>query len=76
VLDAGLGTASEAALAMELGCSAVLVNSAIAKSRDPVRMARAFKAAVDAGWDAREAGRIPRKRHAEPSSPQLGLIGG
>jgi thiazole synthase len=76
VIDAGLGTASEAALAMELGCSAVLVNSAIAKSRDPVRMARAFKAAVEAGWNAREAGRIPRKRHAEPSSPQLGLIGG
>jgi thiazole synthase len=76
VIDAGLGTASEAALAMELGCSAVLVNSAIAKSRDPVRMARAFKAAVEAGWDARAAGRIPKKRHAEPSSPQLGLIGG
>jgi thiazole synthase len=76
VLDAGLGTASEAALATELGCSAVLVNSAIARSRDPVRMARAFRRAVEAGWDARESGRIPKKHHAEPSSPQLGLIGG
>jgi thiazole synthase len=75
VLDAGLGTASDAALAMELGCSAVLVNSAIAKSRDPVRMAKAFRHAVDAGFEARCAGRIPKLRHAEPSSPELGLIG-
>jgi thiazole synthase len=75
VLDAGLGTVSDAALAMELGCSAVLVNSAIAKSRDPVRMARAFRHAVDAGFEARSAGRIPKLHHAEPSSPELGLIG-
>ena len=75
VLDAGLGTASDAALAMELGCSAVLVNSAIAKSRDPVRMAKAFRHAVEAGFEARSAGRIPKLHHAEPSSPELGLIG-
>jgi len=75
VLDAGLGTASDVALAMELGCAAVLANSAIAKSHDPVRMARAFKHAVEAGHDARTAGRIPKRTHAEPSSPQLGLIG-
>jgi thiazole synthase len=75
VLDAGLGTASDAALAMELGCDAVLVNSAIAKSRDPVRMAKAFRQAVEAGFDARRAGRIPKLRRADPSSPELGLIG-
>jgi thiazole synthase len=75
VLDAGLGTASDAALAMELGCDAVLVNSAIAKSRDPVRMAKAFRQAVEAGFEARRAGRIPKLRRAEPSSPELGLIG-
>jgi thiazole synthase len=75
VLDAGLGTASDAALAIELGCAAVLVNSAIAKSHDPVRMAAAFRHAVEAGILARGAGRIPRLRHAEPSSPELGLIG-
>jgi thiazole synthase len=75
VLDAGLGTASDAALAMELGCAAVLVNSAIAKSHDPVRMAAAFRHAVEAGSLARRAGRIPKLRHAEPSSPELGLIG-
>jgi thiazole synthase len=75
VLDAGLGTASDAALAVELGCSAVLVNSAIARSRDPVRMAKAFRLAVEAGFEARSAGRIPKLRHAEPSSPELGLIG-
>ena len=70
VLDAGLGTASDAALAMELGCAAVLVNSAIAKSHDPVRMAAAFRHAVEGGILARRAGRIP-SRHAEPSSPSL-----
>ncbi len=75
VLDAGLGTASDAALAMELGCSAVLINSAIAKSRDPVRMAKGFRHAVEGGFEARGAGRIPKLRHAEPSSPELGLIG-
>jgi thiazole synthase len=75
VLDAGIGTASDAALAMELGCDAVLANTAIAKSRDPRRMAAAMRAAVEAGRLARLAGRIPRRNFAEPSSPQLGLIG-
>ena len=75
VLDAGIGTASDAAQAMELGCDAVLVNTAIAKSHDPVRMARAMRAAVEAGRLARLAGRIPERLLAEPSSPQLGLIG-
>lgn len=75
ILDAGIGTASDAALAMELGCSGVLLNTAVAKSRQPVAMAAAMRAAVDAGWGARHAGRIPKRRHAEPSSPQLGLVG-
>jgi thiazole synthase len=75
VLDAGIGTASDAAQAMELGCDAVMVDTAIAKSHDPVRMAAAMKAAVEAGRLARLAGRIPRKTFAEPSSPQLGLVG-
>jgi thiazole synthase len=75
VLDAGIGTASDAALAMELGCHAVLIDSAIARSRDPVRMASAMRAAVEAGRLAHLAGRIPKQRFAEPSSPQLGLIG-
>src|SRR5579871_5298542 len=72
VLDAGIGTASDAAQAMELGCDAVMVDTAIAKSRDPVRMAGAMRRAVEAG---RLAGRIPKQRFAEPSSPQLGLVG-
>ncbi len=75
ILDAGIGTASDAALAMELGCSAVLLNTAVSKARDPVRMAAAMAAAVRAGRDARQAGRIPKRFGAEPSSPQLGLIG-
>ena len=75
ILDAGIGTASDAALALELGCAAVLANTAIAKARDPVRMARAMRAAVAAGRDAFLAGRIPRRRHAEASSPRLGLVG-
>jgi thiazole synthase len=75
VLDAGVGTASDAAQAMELGCDAVLVNTAIAKSHDPLRMAAAMKSAVEAGRLARLAGRIPKRRFAEPSSPQLGLVG-
>lgn len=75
VLDAGIGTASDAAQAMELGCDAVLLNTAIARAHDPVRMAGAMAAAVRAGFDARGAGRIPRKFHAEASSPELGLIG-
>ena len=75
VLDAGIGTASDAALAMELGCAAVLLNSAVAKARDPVAMAGALRRAVEAGHAARQAGRIPKRGYAEPSSPQLGLIG-
>ena len=75
VLDAGIGTASDAALAMELGCAAVLLNTAVSKARDPVRMAAAMRAAVEAGRLARLAGRIPKSSHAQPSSPQFGLVG-
>jgi thiazole synthase len=75
VLDAGIGTASDAALAMELGCDAVLLNTAVSKARDPLRMAGAVRDAVTAGRAARLAGRIPKQSRAEPSSPQLGLIG-
>ncbi len=76
ILDAGIGTASDAALAMELGCSGVMLNTAVARAIDPVRMARAMKLAVDAGLAASQSGRIPKKEYAEPSSPQLGLVGG
>jgi thiazole synthase len=75
VLDAGIGTASDAALAMELGCSAVLLNTAVSKARDPVRMAAAMRAAVEAGHLARHAGRIPKVANAQASSPQFGLVG-
>jgi thiazole synthase len=75
VLDAGIGTASDAALAMELGCSAVLLNTAVSKAQDPVLMATAMRAAVEGGRAARLAGRIPKVAHAEPSSPQFGLVG-
>lgn len=75
ILDAGIGTASDAARALELGCDGVLLNSAVAKADDPVVMARAMRLAVDAGYLARRAGRIPRLSHAEASSPQLGLVG-
>jgi thiazole synthase len=75
LVDAGVGTASDAAIAMELGCDGVLMNTAIAGARDPVRMARAMKLAVQAGRDAFLAGRIPRKRYASASSPVEGLIG-
>jgi thiazole synthase len=73
VLDAGIGTASDAALAMELGCDAVMVASAIARAEDPVRMASAMRAAVRAGRLARGAGRIPRRLHAKASTPDQGL---
>jgi thiazole synthase len=73
VLDAGVGTASDAALAMELGCDAVLCASAIARARDPVAMAHAIRGAVEAGRTARLAGRIPRRLHAEASTPETGL---
>ena len=75
ILDAGVGTASDAALAMELGCAAVLLNTAVAKAQDPVGMAAAMRRAVEAGFLARHAGRIPKRAYAEASSPQLGLIG-
>jgi len=73
VLDAGVGTASDAALAMELGCDAVMAASAIARAQDPVSMARAMRAAVQAGRLARGAGRIPRRTYATPSTPEQGL---
>ena len=75
IVDAGVGTASDAALAMELGADGVLMNTAIALAREPVRMARAMKAAVEAGREAFLAGRIPRKMYASASSPIDGLIG-
>jgi thiazole synthase len=74
VLDAGIGTASEAALAMELGCDAVLLASAVTRAEDPVRMAEAMKYAVQAGRLARGAGRIPVRRYAEASSTHVGRI--
>jgi thiazole synthase len=73
VLDAGIGTASDAALAMELGCDAVMAASAIARAQDPVSMASAMRAAVEAGRLARGAGRIPRRVYATPSTPTEGL---
>jgi thiazole synthase len=74
IVDAGVGTASDAAVAMELGCDGVLMNTAIAEARDPVRMARAMKLAVQAGRDAYLAGRMPKKLYADPSSPLGGII--
>jgi thiazole synthase len=75
LVDAGVGTASDAAIAMELGCDGVLMNTAIALARDPVRMARAMKLAVEAGREAYLAGRMPKKLYsAAPSSPTTGLI--
>jgi thiazole synthase len=76
LVDAGVGTASDAAIAMELGCAGVLMNTAIAKADAPVRMARAMRLAVEAGREAFLAGRMPRKLYAaSPSSPTTGLIG-
>jgi thiazole synthase len=72
ILDAGIGTASDAAMAMELGCDAVLLASAVTRARDPELMARAMRAAVEAGWMARRAGRIPTRLYAEASSPTEG----
>jgi len=74
LVDAGVGTASDAAIAMELGCDGVLMNTAIAAAKDPVRMARAMKLAVESGRLAYLAGRMPRKLYADPSSPLGGLI--
>jgi thiazole synthase len=75
IVDAGVGTASDAAVAMELGIDGVLMNTAIAGAKDPVRMARAMKSAVEAGRDAFLAGRIRRKLYATASSPLEGVIG-
>jgi len=75
IVDAGIGTASDAVIAMELGAAAVLLNTAVAKANDPVGMALAMRHAVVAGRQASLAGRIPRRGRAEPSSPQLGLVG-
>lgn len=74
LVDAGVGTASDAAEAMELGCDGVLMNSAIAHARDPVRMAGAMKHAIIAGRQAFLAGRMPRRRYASASSPETGLV--
>lgn len=74
LVDAGVGTASDAAVAMELGCDGVLMNTAIAEAKDPIKMARAMKMAVEAGRLAYLAGRMPKKMYADPSSPLAGLI--
>ena len=73
ILDAGIGTASDAALAMELGCDGVLLSSSVARAKDPERMAGAMRQAVEAGYAARAAGRIPRRLHAQASTPGEGL---
>lgn len=75
IVDAGVGTASDAAIAMELGCDAILMNTAIAEAEKPVMMAKAMKQAVEAGRLAYEAGRIPRKLYASASSPITGMLG-
>ncbi len=74
LVDAGVGTASDAAEAMELGCDGVLMNTAIAEAKDPILMARAMKSAVEAGRLAYLAGRMQKRRYADPSSPLAGLI--
>jgi len=76
LVDAGVGTASDATVAMELGCDGVLMNSAIALAQDPVRMARAMRLAVEAGREAYLAGRMPRRFAASPSSPMAGRLNG
>ena len=76
IVDAGVGTASDAAIAMELGCDGVLMNTAIAHAQNPIRMAGAMKMAVEAGREAFLAGRMAKKTYsADPSSPRAGLIG-
>jgi len=74
LVDAGVGTASDAAVAMELGCDGVLMNTAIAEAKDPVMMARAMKSALEAGRMAYLSGRMGKRRYADPSSPLAGLI--
>lgn len=75
IVDAGVGCASDAAVAMELGCSAILMNTAVAEAKDPVLMATAMRKAVEAGRESFEAGRIPKKLYANASSPLEGMIG-
>jgi thiazole synthase len=75
IVDAGVGTASDAAIAMELGADGVLMNTAIAAADDSVKMARAMKLSVEAGRLAWEAGRMPRKLYASASSPLAGVVG-
>jgi thiazole synthase len=72
ILDAGIGTASDAALAMELGCDGVLLASSVARAKDPAAMAVAMRRAVEAGYEARRAGRIPQRLHAQASTPEEG----
>jgi len=74
IVDAGVGTASDVAVAMELGCDGILLNSAVSLARDPVKMARAMKAGIEAGRLAFEAGRMPRRLYASASSPEEGVI--
>jgi thiazole synthase len=74
LVDAGVGTASDAAIAMELGCDGVLMNTAIAGAQDPIRMARAMRLAIEAGREAFLAGRIPKRFAASPSSPMAGRL--
>jgi thiazole synthase len=74
LVDAGVGTASDAAIAMELGCDGVLMNTAIAEAKHPIEMAKAMKLAVEAGRLAYRAGRMPKRKYADPSSPLAGLI--
>jgi len=74
LVDAGVGTASDAAVGMELGCDGILMNTAIAEAKDPIRMARAMKLAVEAGREAYRAGRMATRKYADPSSPLAGLI--
>ncbi|HEY0916264.1 MAG TPA: thiazole synthase, partial [Solimonas sp.] len=74
IVDAGVGTASDAAIAMELGCDGVLMNTAIAEAKNPVLMASAMRKAIEAGREARLAGRMPRRRYASASSPLEGII--
>jgi thiazole synthase len=75
IVDAGVGTASDVAIAMELGCDAVLLNTAIACAKEPERMAAAMRKAAEAGRDAFLAGRIPKKAYGSASSPMEGLVG-
>jgi thiazole synthase len=75
IVDAGVGTASDVTIAMELGADGVLLNTGVAGAKDPLKMARAMRLALEAGLLARQAGRIPRKLYATASSPLEGVIG-